>query len=151
MNKETIFDGVPFSPCPFCGSAPSIQTLGTSIDVECCARMSFQKSDSLTLEERGTFNSDTLKFSFVAEDKCLKEAAKLWNKRPGKTAQAQSENIELLQRMLDACDEVLMPRGNMQDFADHFIKHSRAKNYYEVICSPTKIKQIIEKYIQLIQ
>ena len=32
-------------PCPFCGSDPAIETLGTTIDISCCAHMSAQYCD----------------------------------------------------------------------------------------------------------
>ena len=36
-----------FDKCPFCGDYPEVTNLGTFLDIECCASMSFQKSDVL--------------------------------------------------------------------------------------------------------
>lgn len=76
-----IFKGVAFRPCPHCGDDPEISTEGSCIDVECCASMTFQKSDILTMDERRTWNGDTHIHSPEAEDKALNTVAALWNKR----------------------------------------------------------------------
>lgn len=67
--------------CPFCGEQPYVNTLGTQLEFNCCCSMSFQKSDYLTLEERGTFSYETLLFSNEAEEKVMKIAIKQWNTR----------------------------------------------------------------------
>lgn len=74
-------NGVVFRVCPHCGDQPDVSTTGTFVDVECCASMSFQKSDMLTLQERQTWNAHTYHYHPVAEDKVLRIVAALWNKR----------------------------------------------------------------------
>jgi len=76
MKKKT-----PLKTCPFCGHEPEVQTLGSCIDIDCCASMSIQKCDVFTLEERDTWNGTTYQYSDKAEHKAWERAAKLWNKR----------------------------------------------------------------------
>ena len=76
-----IVNGVVFRGCPHCGDDPDVTTLGSCVDVECCASMSFQKSDVLTLEERRTWNDVAYLYSPEAEDKVLNIVSVLWNKR----------------------------------------------------------------------
>jgi hypothetical protein len=68
-------------PCPFCGRFPDIQTLGTSIEIECCAIMSFYKSEFLSREERQTWNHDRATYSEDAEEKAFIAVSKIWNAR----------------------------------------------------------------------
>ena len=67
--------------CPFCGEIPEVQDLGTTIDFDCCCSMSLQKSDVLTLDERGTFSMETFKYSDEAEAKAMAEVVSRWNTR----------------------------------------------------------------------
>ncbi|MCK5236180.1 MAG: hypothetical protein KAR06_04260 [Deltaproteobacteria bacterium] len=67
--------------CPFCGEQPDIETLGTCIDITCCASMGLQKSDVLDLDERGTFDMETLVYSKEAESKALQAITDSWNRR----------------------------------------------------------------------
>lgn len=77
----TITNGIALRPCPHCGDDPDVAVVGTCIYIECCAAMSMQKSDMLTIDERKTWNDDTFLYSPEAEDKVLNIAAALWNKR----------------------------------------------------------------------
>ena len=83
-EKQVSVNRVPLNAmlgCPFCGEQPDVSVLGTQLEFNCCCSMSFQKSDYLTIDERGTFSYDTLKYSDEAEDKVMKEAIEEWNTR----------------------------------------------------------------------
>lgn len=69
--------------CPFCGDAPELSTIGTYIEIDCCCHMSFQKSDYLTIEERGRWNDEEHKYEHDVEEKALKIAVAEWNRRAG--------------------------------------------------------------------
>jgi hypothetical protein len=68
--------------CPFCGGEPSIETIGSCIDIECCVSLSIQKSDYLTMEERNSWDNDKAVLAPEVENKVLKIAIDLWNHRP---------------------------------------------------------------------
>jgi hypothetical protein len=68
-------------PCPFCGDKPNIETDGTCIEIYCCVSMSIQKSHELTLDERGTWDSEQHLFSPEIEDKLRAIAINKWNTR----------------------------------------------------------------------
>lgn len=74
-------NGVRIIACPHCGDQPSVSTTGSCIDIECCASMMVQKSDMLTFHERTTWNNQTFLFSPEVEEKALRIAAAMWNKR----------------------------------------------------------------------
>lgn len=75
MNNLTI------KGCPFCGSPPTIATLGTWVYIGCCADMNIQKSDYLTREERNTWDNKKHVFSPEAEVKVLSAIVDQWNTR----------------------------------------------------------------------
>ena len=87
MNKDSIkVDSVrdyvvEIGACPFCGDYPTIETLGSCIDIECCVTMSIQKCDVLTIEERQTYNPITHLMSRQAEIKALEYIVNNWNTR----------------------------------------------------------------------
>lgn len=73
-------DGHPvFRACPFCGGRPAVRTKGSCIDIECCASMSIQKSDHLTMEERE--KGTKMGFPADIEIELLRIAAEKWNRR----------------------------------------------------------------------
>jgi hypothetical protein len=81
--------------CPHCGEQPECTVLGSHIDIWCCAGMSRQKCDYLTLEERQTWDNDKLMHSDKAERKAFEAVAAEWNRRqPNTTAhlRAAKEN-----------------------------------------------------------
>lgn len=41
--------------CPICGKRPSISSIGSCMDIECCVSMVRQKCDYLSIRERETF------------------------------------------------------------------------------------------------
>ena len=67
--------------CPHCGEQPECTVLGSHIEIWCCAGMSRQKSDYLTLEERQTWDNDKLMHSDKAERKAFEAVAAEWNRR----------------------------------------------------------------------
>lgn len=77
--------------CPFCGNEPSVETIGTWIEVDCCVSMSRQKSDYMTMEERETWDSDEIVYSDAAEAKVLKAVRDEWNTRKPNTEIGQSD------------------------------------------------------------
>ena len=87
MSEETedentaIISSTALLACPFCGEQPDVETLGTWVEIMCCASMSFQKCDHLTLEERDTWDDQTHKLSPEVEAKVLKIAIDCWNTR----------------------------------------------------------------------
>ena len=81
MSAANEVDTSDWLGCPFCGKSPSVETLGTSIEVDCCVLMSRQKSDYLTIEERETWDSEEIQFSSSAEAKVLKAVRDEWNTR----------------------------------------------------------------------
>jgi hypothetical protein len=70
-----------FLPCPFCGDAPIVDTLGTYIDVYCCVNMTRSKSDFLTQKENRTWVNERYLYAPSAERKALAAVAKEWNTR----------------------------------------------------------------------
>jgi hypothetical protein len=71
--------------CPHCGEQPECTVLGSHIDIWCCAGMSRQKCDYLTLEERQTWDNDKLMHSDKAERKAFEAVAAEWNRRQPNT------------------------------------------------------------------
>jgi len=67
--------------CPFCGDKPDVSDEGSCIDVECCASMSRQKCDYLTVEERQTYSFDTYRHSDEVEMKVYNLVIAEWNSR----------------------------------------------------------------------
>ena len=67
--------------CPHCGDKPEIETDGTWVEIYCCASMTVQKCDVLTIEERETWNRTSHKFSPEVEEKAFNSLADDWNKR----------------------------------------------------------------------
>ena len=74
-------------PCPFCGNQPTVDTLGSCISIECCVSMSFQKSDHLTMDERGETSNEYWKKNHLLlphlEEKVMDVAVSTWNTRKG--------------------------------------------------------------------
>lgn len=68
-------------PCPFCGDTPELSTVGSCIDIDCCVSMSLQKCDELSMEERQTYNPQTVRYSDEAEQKALDMITERWNTR----------------------------------------------------------------------
>ena len=67
--------------CPHCGAQPKCTVLGTQIEIWHCAVMSRQKCDYLTIEERLTWDNETLMYSDKAERKAFEAVAAEWNMR----------------------------------------------------------------------
>ena len=55
-------------PCPFCGGEVVMVNAGAAIEVGCCASMSLQKSDVLTIAERTTWGQKPFRYSDVYEE-----------------------------------------------------------------------------------
>ncbi len=72
-------------PCPYCGDQPEVSTSGSCIDIECCASMSIQKCNHLTMEERATTGKEIIpgyfEYSDDVEAKVLGIAISFWNQR----------------------------------------------------------------------
>lgn len=68
-------------PCPFCGNAPRVNTLGSDIEILCCVSMLRQKCDYLTLEERGQFDEALGVYRGALERKVFAAVAREWNSR----------------------------------------------------------------------
>ena len=98
-------DIIELKPCPFCGEQPEVETLGTFIEIGCCASMSIQKSDYLTIEERETWNNEAASFDAEVEKKAYAEAYKCWNTRTQLLQQGEAvatlalKNTELNKRI----------------------------------------------------
>lgn len=67
--------------CPFCGEKPELQTMGTFIDIECCASMSFQKSDYMDMCSRRKWIESESAYEPEVEAMVLKQVAAIWNTR----------------------------------------------------------------------
>ena len=80
-NERNELSSSAWLGCPFCGNSPSVETLGTWIEVGCCVSMSRQKSDYLTIEERETWDAEEIIFSKSAEAKALNSVRDEWNTR----------------------------------------------------------------------
>ncbi len=82
--KMISLNGVGFKSCPFCGESPSIETIGTWIEIDCCASMSIQKSDYLD-RDKITWDNKKHVYDDAAEKKALEVIAGFWNTRVGET------------------------------------------------------------------
>jgi len=69
--------------CPFCGKDENITItdVGTFIEISCCASITSQKCDVLSLEERETWDALTSKYSDEAESKARYAIVEDWNIR----------------------------------------------------------------------
>ena len=74
-----------FVPCPFCGVALQVSTVGRAIKISCCATMSIPKTDVVCDETLGNWNEQTRMFSREGEDRAYIEAARKWNARSRKS------------------------------------------------------------------
>jgi hypothetical protein len=71
-----------FGPCPFCGNRPTVDTIGTFIEIYCCCNMSIQKSDYLNRDQKDTWHQSVYMYSEEAEKIALRAAIGEWNTRP---------------------------------------------------------------------
>jgi hypothetical protein len=91
--------------CPFCGSEPEYSTFGSHIQIGCCVFMSRQKSDYLTINERMTYDAETMLYSGAAEEKAFNAVAIEWNRRAPLEALADKKAVTRITEIL-ATNEV---------------------------------------------
>ena len=89
--------------CAFCGSEPEYSTFGSHIEIGCCVFMSRQKSDYLTINERMTYDAETMLYSGAAEEKAFNAVAIEWNRRAPSAVEQ-----ELRECLRDVMDVVLI-------------------------------------------
>lgn len=72
-------------PCPFCGQAPTLETTGTFITIECCVDMDAQKTDLMTRERWHASEWDGVEMCYDPDTEalCLEVMAERWNTRGG--------------------------------------------------------------------
>ena len=68
-------------PCPFCGEEPEFDNYGTFISIDCCVSMDLQKSDHLSIEERGEWIEKEYKYRNDLEEKVKNILIDKWNTR----------------------------------------------------------------------